>query len=126
MNSPQPNPTRRQQPLRGAIAGSMRIRMLILQPMSRSAAVPELGRYVMKRPQICLVKLGLLFVTILLSGCATVPREDGRSLTSTENSENSPWIDPDATPDYDNMTVAEKVGYVAWWPFLQVAKGFCS
>jgi uncharacterized protein YceK len=65
----------------------------------------------------------LLLGIILISGCATVCSHDERAAASNEN---SAWLDPDASADYDDMTVAQRVAYVVWWPVLEVAKGFCS
>jgi len=65
----------------------------------------------------------LLLRIILISGCATVSSHDE---SATAPNENSAWLDPDASADYDDMTVAQKVAYVVWWPVLEVVKGFCS
>jgi hypothetical protein len=65
----------------------------------------------------------LLVGMCLMSGCATV---SGQQDSASATNQNSPWLDPDAAADFDEMTTAQKVTYCLWWPVLEVGEAFCG
>ena len=67
----------------------------------------------------CRLTFCLTLVWVLITGCATVERQD---YVKSAN-HNSCWVDPNVPLD-DDMTLPAKIAYYVWWPLLTFASGF--
>ena len=64
--------------------------------------------------------LAVIYVCVT-AGCATVSSPNEPTASSTQN---SPWLDPEASPNWDDMATAQRIAYCAWLPVLILGKAF--